>query len=51
LSEEDLKLAFSEFFRIADRTELNNGRVLLLLERKAEECNPGNAAFPEEGRA
>jgi 2-polyprenyl-3-methyl-5-hydroxy-6-metoxy-1,4-benzoquinol methylase len=51
LSEEDLKLAFSGFFRIADRKELGNARVLLLLERKVWERNTGNTAFPEASRA
>lgn len=36
LSEGDLKLAFSDFFQVADRKELGNRRVLLLFERNAE---------------
>jgi SAM-dependent methyltransferase len=33
LSEDDLQLAFSPYFAVADRGELGNGRVLFLLER------------------
>jgi SAM-dependent methyltransferase len=33
LTEEDLKQAFAPFFRVADCTELNNRRMLLLFER------------------
>lgn len=33
LSEDDLRQAFSPFFSVVDRSELGNGRVLLLFER------------------
>ncbi|HEY1647955.1 MAG TPA: class I SAM-dependent methyltransferase [Terracidiphilus sp.] len=37
LAEADLNHAFASFFRVADRSELGNGRVLLLLERAGME--------------
>jgi SAM-dependent methyltransferase len=40
LSESDLLNAFSPFFRVLDRTELGNQRVVLLFERKAGEASP-----------
>jgi SAM-dependent methyltransferase len=36
LTEDDLMRAFSPFFAVANRLELSNGRVLLLLKRRAE---------------
>jgi SAM-dependent methyltransferase len=39
LTEDDLKRAFSPSFAVADRLELSNGRVLLLLERAAEQAD------------
>ena len=44
LSENDLIEAFATFFRVADRTELGNRRVLLLLERNDEDSKQGRAA-------
>ncbi len=46
LSEGDLRRAFAPFFQVADRTELGNGRVVLLLERTA-----GGASRSETGAA
>ena len=37
LTEDDLKRAFAPLFAVADRLELSNGRVLLLLERTVEQ--------------
>ena len=37
LTEDDLKRAYSPLFAVADRLELSNGRVLLLLERTVEQ--------------
>ena len=45
LSESDLLNAFSPFFRVLDRTELGNRRVVLLLERKDSEASPGEASL------
>ncbi|MGD0890378.1 MAG: class I SAM-dependent methyltransferase [Terracidiphilus sp.] len=42
LSEDDLTLAFAPFFRVVDRMELGNRRVLFLLERN-------HAGEPDEG--
>jgi SAM-dependent methyltransferase len=42
LSEDDLKQAFAPHFRVVDRTELGNQRVLLLFERN-------HAAEPHQG--
>jgi hypothetical protein len=44
LSENDLNQAFAPFFRVADRTELGNRRVLLLLERHDEDSTQERAA-------
>jgi hypothetical protein len=44
LSENDMMEAFAPFFRLADRTELGNRRVLLLLERNDEDSKQGRAA-------
>ena len=44
LSEDDLNKAFAPFFRVADRTELGNRRVLMLLERYDEDSTQGRAA-------
>jgi SAM-dependent methyltransferase len=44
LSEDDLRCAFSTFFAIVDRRELDNGRVLFLLDRTP----PTGARAPTE---
>ena len=44
LSESDLLSAFSPFFRVLDRTELGNRRVVLLFELKDSEASPGEAS-------
>jgi 2-polyprenyl-3-methyl-5-hydroxy-6-metoxy-1,4-benzoquinol methylase len=44
LSENDLIEAFAPFFRVADRTELGNSRLLLLLERTNEDSTRERAA-------
>ncbi len=48
LSEADLNRAFASFFRVIDRVELGNGRVLLLFERTAApsdlEASPAGAS-------
>lgn len=46
LSESDLNRAFARFFRVADRAELANGRILLLLKRIGEETgHPGGESI------
>ncbi len=44
LSEDDLNKAYAPFFRVVDRTELANRRVLLLLERSDEDPSQRRAA-------
>jgi SAM-dependent methyltransferase len=39
LSEDELQRAFSPFFSVADRSELSNGRVLILFERIPSPAN------------
>jgi SAM-dependent methyltransferase len=49
LTEDDLQHAFAPYFAIVDRSDLDNGRVLFLLERTAE---PNSAtAIAETSRA
>jgi SAM-dependent methyltransferase len=43
LSEQDLNRAFAPFFRVVDRNELGNGRVLLLFERHPSDEPPAGA--------
>jgi hypothetical protein len=43
LSEDDLKQAFEPFFHVVKRTELGNGRVLLLFERNGADGAAGEA--------
>ena len=38
LTEDDLSRAFARFFAIVDRSELGNGRILLLFERTSEQA-------------